>query len=34
MVKELSTTEVMALEALRERVRVLDERVEALGRHL
>jgi hypothetical protein len=34
MAKELSTTESMALDALRERMRALEERVEALGRHL
>ncbi len=34
MAKELSTTDAMALEALRERVHALDERVQALGRHL
>jgi hypothetical protein len=34
MAKGLSTTQSIELDALRERVRALDERVEALGRHL
>jgi hypothetical protein len=34
MAKELSTTQGIELDALRERVRALDERVAALGRHL
>ena len=34
MAKELSTTQAIELDALRERVRALDERVQALGRHL
>jgi hypothetical protein len=34
MAKELSTTQAIERDALRERVRALDERVQALGRHL
>jgi hypothetical protein len=34
MAKELSTTQAIELAALRDRVRALDERVAALGRHL
>jgi hypothetical protein len=34
MANGLSTTQSIELAALRERVRALDERVQALGRHL
>jgi hypothetical protein len=34
MANDLTTTEAMELEAFRERVRALDERVATLGRHL
>jgi len=34
MAKQLNTTDALALEALRERVCLLDERIGALGRHL
>jgi hypothetical protein len=34
MAKDVSATGLIELEPLRERVRALDERVTALGRHL